>query len=178
MAAVLLALASLTGCGPMLSLHPLYTDSDQALDAALVGTWTDDEGKILLRVKPSDKAGYDVVYLDESSNKENLGVRLVKLGAFQFVDITPPTESGLTVPGHLLGKIWPVDGSLHLAILGTDWLKERIANDPSAPAHEETSDGQLLLTAPTADVRKFVLRYAKEAQAWDETVLQRVAPRK
>ena len=172
LAALALCAALLTGCAALPSLHPLYTDADQTLDPALVGTWVDDEGKELLRVQqPQSGPAYEVVFLDESFDKTSFEARLVELGAFRFLDIA---ETEAAIPSHFFARISLKDGKASLSMLGSEWLEQQIAKDPSAPAHDRIDKGQMILTGPTADLRKFVVKYANEPQAWETTAFRRL----
>lgn len=53
-----LLLSLLGACGPVLSIHPLYTDKDVVFDPALLGSWID----------PTDKTGSPLVFEGGGSN--------------------------------------------------------------------------------------------------------------
>ncbi|MCX6637584.1 MAG: hypothetical protein NT090_21230, partial [Acidobacteria bacterium] len=65
--AVLGSALLMTGCGDLLSLHPLYTAQDRVFDAALEGRWEDDDN--LLTVERSGDT-YEVVLLSKKDPSE------------------------------------------------------------------------------------------------------------
>lgn len=61
-----LLLSLLGACGPVLSIHPLYTDKDVVFDPALLGSWID----------PTDKTGSPLVFEGGGSNSYKASMRL------------------------------------------------------------------------------------------------------
>jgi hypothetical protein len=61
-----LLLSLLGACGPVLSIHPLYTDKDVVFDPALLGSWID----------PTDKTGAPLVFEGGGSNSYKASMRL------------------------------------------------------------------------------------------------------
>jgi hypothetical protein len=84
---VLLALlACLTGCVPVDSLNPLYTDKDVVFDESLLGSWvgTDngEDGVLVMTDKDKDSNTY---------KKSVYHAQLVKLNEHLFLDVVPDT---------------------------------------------------------------------------------------
>ena len=99
---VLLALlACLTGCVPVDSLNPLYTDKDLAFDESLLGSWVGpdngDDGVLEFIARDEDgKKSYLLVMTekDKDSNGYKRTVyhaHLVKLNEHLFLDVVPET---------------------------------------------------------------------------------------
>jgi len=99
---VLLALlACLTGCVPVDSLNPLYTDKDVVFDESLLGSWvgTDngEDGVLEFIARDQDgKKSYSLVMTekDKDSNgykKTVYHAHLVKLNEHLFLDVVPET---------------------------------------------------------------------------------------
>jgi hypothetical protein len=99
---VLLALlACLTGCVPVDSLNPLYTDKDLAFDESLLGSWVGpdngDDGVLEFVARDEDgKKSYSLVMTekDKDSNGYKRTVyhaHLVKLNEHLFLDVIPET---------------------------------------------------------------------------------------
>lgn len=167
---LLAGVALLTGCGPTLSVHPLYTEKDLVSDLPLEGTWTDDKGEGMFTVRKSGN-GFEVLYTErsDSASAQKLDVHLLRLRDFRFVDVAPRQESPLSIPGHLFAKVWMEGSQLHVAIMDSDWLKQKIV-DSGFPAHRASGEDrgkQIILTAPTEELQKFVLWYAAEEKAFD-----------
>jgi hypothetical protein len=103
---VLLALlACLTGCVPVDSLNPLYTDKDLVFDKALLGTWVGtDNGEggelTISAIGEKGKEWYELTMTDR--DKDNGKCReitvyrahLVNLSGRRFLDVVPETVEG------------------------------------------------------------------------------------
>jgi hypothetical protein len=151
-----------TGCGPTLSLHPLYTNKDLVADLPLEGIWTDVDAREVWEVKKSAD-GFEV-----RSGGDKLDLRLVRLGEYRFLDVTCRDEPSLAIPGHVVAKVWMEGEELCAQAMDTDWLKQKVRQ--TGFPHVTLSAGkQIILTAPTDALRKFVLLYANEPNAFEET---------
>jgi hypothetical protein len=147
------ALGLLTGCAPMVSLHPLVQDDDAALvDLGYVGLWTecDDVGSNVWKVEANGERAYRYRSLAQDSGWGE--ARVVELEGARFVDVWFKSEDQL-VPAHILAKMRLDGDTLYFAFL---------ADAPTAKAlpHETVGSGdsqQVILTASTADLRKFLL---------------------
>jgi hypothetical protein len=95
---VLLALlACLTGCVPVDSLNPLYTDKDVVFDESLLGSWIGadkgEEGGLEILAREQDgRKSYLLVMTDKSKDmkvfkKTVYHARLVKLNEHLFLDV-------------------------------------------------------------------------------------------
>lgn len=90
-------LACLTGCVPVDSLNPLYTDKDLAFDESLLGSWVGpdkgDEGGLEILAREQDgKKSYLMVMTDKNNDlkifkKTVYHARLVKLNEHLFLDV-------------------------------------------------------------------------------------------
>ena len=97
----LAALLLLTGCVPVDSLNPLYTDKDLAFDESLLGSWVgpDNGAEGVLEFIAHDQdgsKGYLLVMTDkdkesDSYKKAIYRAHLVKLNDRPFLDVTPQT---------------------------------------------------------------------------------------
>jgi hypothetical protein len=160
------AAALLAGCGPTLAVHPLYTEKDLVSDMPLEGKWTETEDKEVWNVRKLG-ASYEAE-APGSSNPEKVEFYVVRLGELRFLDITTAAPPSLAVPGHMFTKVWMEGEELRLQVLDSDWLKQKIRETgfPSV----ELADQQLILTAPTRELQKFVLLYAAEPKAYASEV--------
>jgi len=92
----LLALfALLTGCLPVDSLNPLYTDKDVIFDEALLGDWkslnSDDTSVISFSRYVSDAKpdSYSMAMIDEHGSKTEFQAHLLEIEGHRFMDIVP-----------------------------------------------------------------------------------------
>lgn len=125
---VLLALlACLTGCVPVDSLNPLYTDNDLAFDESLLGSWVgpdkgEEGGLEILARNEGGKKGYLLVMTDRDKDlkvfkKTVYHAWLVKLNEHLFLDVVQQSlqpqsttyflqvksgKGGATIEPHLL----------------------------------------------------------------------------
>lgn len=172
-----LLLSLLGACGPVLSIHPLYTDKDVVFDPALLGSWID----------PTDKTGSPLVFEGGGSNSYKASMRLgnntnvdgifevhlVKLQGRLFLDAIQTknrisgeeTDLGITVPAHVLGRVFVEGSSLRLNLLDEDWIKKELKAGNISIAHEELGE-DIVLTASTPELQKFVLTHAEDEGAF------------
>jgi hypothetical protein len=160
----------LTGCGPMMSVHPLYTDQDLANDLPLAGRWTDEEGEAIAVVK-AEENGYRVLWFADDSGSgevERFDVHLVRVGDSRFLDVMLQQQNAFTIPGHLFVKVWFEGDVLCLGMLKEDWL----SSQPDFPAHTKVGSqpSRIVLTTATPDLQAWIKRYAHEARAFDDDV--------
>lgn len=162
----LAAVALMTGCGPTLSVHPLYTEKDLASDLALEGKWADAENEEVWTIRKSGN-GFEGTS-PSTSDPGKVGIHVVRLGELRFLDITSKDTSSLDIPGHLFVKIWMVGEELRLQALDSDWLKQKV-RETGLP-HLELEDEQMILTAPTPELQKFIARYANDPKSAESDV--------
>ncbi|MGA2329279.1 MAG: hypothetical protein ABSH05_23705 [Bryobacteraceae bacterium] len=161
--ATLAAAALATGCGVTLSLHPLYTDKELASDLQLEGKWTDDDAKDIWVVRKDGNVYVATCPTDTDS--EAIEMRLVRLGDHHFLDLTSKNTPSLAIPGHLFAKVSVAGDELQIQTMGSKWLEQK-ARETGFPYLE--LDKQVILTAPTPDVQKFVLLHAGEPDAFED----------
>jgi hypothetical protein len=168
LAALLAALAAsiiFTGCesaGPaLLSLEPVATAKDTAIDAALLGTWEEQGDKDLLAiVRPADQGGYQIAVVSGGS-VISFQARLFYVDKSEFLDIAPSDDNDFRIPGHAIMRLW-IDGSaLRWAFLDTDWLQQQAS---ALSAH--TGDGKMQIFSPTAAVRALIVAFGLDEKAY------------
>jgi hypothetical protein len=170
-AAILAVLGSallMTGCGDLVSLHPLYTGQDRVFDAALEGRWEDDDN--LLTVERIRNA-YEVVLRSKKdpSEQQTYEVHLVDIGGVRFADILP--TGGIL--GHMFLKVRVSASDLRIAFFESAWLLERVPYEPVPVAR---GNRQAVLIARTPELRKQVEKYATAPEAYDDEIRYRRAP--
>ena len=62
---VLTSAITLTGCSTLVSLNPFVTDEQAVMDPALLGIWTNQDGKETYWIR-QDGAGYSICYSCDS----------------------------------------------------------------------------------------------------------------
>jgi hypothetical protein len=158
----------IAGCGDLLSLHPLYTEQDRVLDAALEGRWEDNDN--LLTVT-RDGAAYEVTFQSKGTPEERqqYEMRLVDIAGVRMADLLP--RSGIL--GHMFVRVRVSGGELRIAFFDSAWLRERLPHENVGVAR---GNQQAVLIVPTAKLRKLVTRYAAHPQAFGDELVYRRAP--
>jgi len=158
--AVLVGAAAMTGCAPAVAIHPLYTSQDLASDLPLEGAWAGNGGEVWQIAKSGD--GYDVNSTEGSKYK----VHLLRLNDYEFVDVSSKSDPDIGVAGHLFGKIRMAGDEMYVSLIDETWLKHMV-DAGQAPQSTIGEGQQIVLTAPTSDLQKFVLLHAADPDAWD-----------
>jgi hypothetical protein len=93
-------LAFLTGCVPVDSLSPLYTDNNVIFEPALLGRWGTAESNAVVRFDRGEDNAYQMVVLEQ---KDSDGVKetvfethLINLGGEKYLDVVPKEIEGST----------------------------------------------------------------------------------
>ncbi len=167
MVMTLAAMGWLTGCAPLASIRPLATKQDAITDPAFAGTWREGDSENIWRIREAEDSTYEFQKLGDDHDKGK--IRLVKLGGQLYADIWDDSE---TIPAHFFGRVRLEGDDLYLALLSSTWLKEQVVRN-NDPRHErlgegEVKDSEIILTATTAELKKFMLKYAAAPQAFEE----------
>ena len=184
LALVLVALCGLIGCIPT-SINPLYTGQDLVFDPALIGVWSETgDSKETWAFEKAGDTVYKLVFTENDGKTGHFEAHLLKLGLTQFLDLFPD-ESGIEEMNrsgfykvHLLRthsflKVTQIEPALQMAPLDLKWLREFLGKHPKAIRHQkigEGDDAQIVLTASTPEVRKFVEKHLKTKGAFGEPI--------
>lgn len=173
--AVLLGAALLTGCVVM-SVYPYYYAKDLTFDPALVGDWVDvkaaENSGESWTFEKHDERTYRLTIKDTEKSTE-FDARMFTLKGTTFLDVLERERREFSVPTHLLVRVERLSPTLDLKLLNADWLRELLEKHPKALRHVvvpkksgEGEGGDLVLTADTAELQKFVLKQLKNEDAW------------
>ncbi len=162
----------LTSCIP--SVHPLYTDQNLIFDPMLVGVWADKEGKATWTFTKRGEKAYTLVYVDQTGEKGDFAVHLLKVGDLRFLDLypaDPDLQQNDFFKVHLLRvhtfiRLQHLQDSLQLAFMKPDWIKSYLQEHPDAIKHERVDDG-VVLTAQPKELQAFLIHHDKTPDAWD-----------
>jgi hypothetical protein len=170
----------LTACWQK-SLEPFYTEKDLIFERTLIGSWTepkndgDDESiktpaTWTFSQGPGEKR-YRLNIIDDDFN-EDFEARLFKLGDAKFLDLCSRKREISEIPAHHLVKIELNGDSLALQLQSQEWIKKWIGLHPKSLAHirlnnpddpDNTDETEIVLTAKTADLQKFIREHLKDA---------------
>ena len=179
----LLLLALLAGC-VVKSVYPFYTAKDEVFDPILVGTWSETSADVGANdfwrfARLNEQAyGLTTVENDKSNCYETHRFRLKQ---HFFLDLCATNRFEDHLPLHNLVKIAKTGSDLQVEALNFEWLAKLLEKNPKALRHilvpnepGNTNDNQLVLTANTAELQKFVLQHINDTNAFSSsTVLKR-----
>jgi hypothetical protein len=160
----------LGGCVP--SLYPLYNDKDLTFDPALLGQWTQADGKGTWAFTKAGGKEYRLVYTDNEGKQGRFHAHLLKLEGRLFLDLFPnrmdqdQKENYFyrlhMVPAHTFMRVDQIEPTLKMAYLHPQWIKKYLEEHPGAIRYE-TVENRIVLTAQTKQLQAFVLQHEKEA---------------
>ncbi len=180
----------LSGCF-VKSLHPFYKEDELVFKQELLGTWTgkdSSEWKIehgtrisgLFKPEVPENA-YRITYSDKKGTSK-FSVHLFKLNNRFFLDFYPLEVEGGTelmnshlVPMHTVARVDLASGKMIIQWFNEEWLiglfkenKIRIAHEkiPYSDDKANNDNFQVVLTASTDDLQKFMLKYSDDPQAF------------
>ena len=170
------------------SLHPFYTESDIVFRKDILGTYTDqDKGTWSIESKEekgmfgkgkSDKPTkfYLLKLIDEKNKTVTLKGCLFKLDNDYYVDFYP--ESGnnddsqtdlynFHVLGvHTVAKVLIAKNELRIKWYSEEWLGNLFKENKIRLAHENTESDNIVLTASTQELQKFMRKFANDPKAF------------
>lgn len=175
----LAAVLVLTGC-VVTSVYPYYHPKDLVFEAALLGVWVDakEEGdkKETWTFEQLDHRTYKLITSDGNKQTE-FDARLFKLKGERFLDCLPRERPDNTAPLHFLMRVDSLTPQFQLRLLNYDWLGKLVQKQPRAIRHTvvpkkagDGDGGDLVLTADTDELQKFVVRHLSTSEAWSEPV--------
>jgi len=177
---LLAALASLTGCGAVVSLHPLAVPNgkETVFDPVLLGTWeevkAESDGTKTQYAVDRAESGYSVKAVAESTKGEGT-MHLMKVGNRLLLDVYCPSD-GAPPPVHLFFKLRLEKDTAWVSGMDSSWLQDQIEAS-GLPRHEVLTDDwdRMVLTASSAELRRHLLPYVSDDKSFsEETELRRV----
>ncbi len=186
-----LALGSIvaTGCdsdgSPFItSLQPFYTQLDLEADSRLNGMWSNKEGDVTFsfeeRMEEGKAKEYKLVVMERDGEQEMSGefeARVVRLGAFDFMDIYPQSSKegnefyrAHFTRAHTIARVEISQNSIQMAFLSARWLKAKMDEKSVDIGYVKVED-TLMLTGTTEEVQEVVFSHANDDGAFADSVL-------
>lgn len=138
-------------------------------DDIFSGTVEVEQGLFALTQDFRDR-GLENLYLvqNESPRKELYLVGVVELGGNRYLDFKELNFdlSAFSYPVHLFMKATVSEDTLKVHMFSENWLKEQIRNRQVRIKYEVNDEENYILTAPTADLKKFVEKYGGIEEAY------------
>ena len=162
------------------SLYPFYTAETIILDENLEGSWSDSgyskNGECsyqLLSEKDKDDNFYHFTICEDGISS-TFDVHLVKIGEYTYFDFYPDRSNigkgGITdfylMPTHSISKVNISENSLSMESINVEWLEDLFKQRKIRIKHEKVEE-EIILTASSKDLQKFILKYADEEKAFE-----------
>lgn len=176
-------LTLLAGC-VVTSVYPFYTAKDVVFDPALVGVWAEagstNAANEHWQFEKAEGQAYKLT-VQEKEKRTEFDTHLFKLQGRLFLDLCPRERPENSLPLHYLLKVTRLGSTLEFNLLDYGWVKQLVEKNPKAIRHVvvpkklgESGDGDLILTADTAELQRFILKHEKTEGAFgDSAVLNR-----
>jgi hypothetical protein len=157
------------------SQNSLFTAKDLLFDSRLIGTWVEESDSEVVTFERSNGQTYKVVYREKADREPiTLEAQLGRIGRLRFLDISGPPrqDSAASAQGrgaHLFFRVWRKGNTLRLAGLDSDWVAEMLTTGRATLDYHRV-DKEIVLTAPTADLQRFVVKYANNKAAFPDAM--------
>jgi len=174
------------------SLHQFYNDTDLVYKPELNGTWFGNDSatwvisqhKVFSGLMKDEKPGnsYDIVYTDKKGTSK-FYAHLFRLENQLYLDFFLPDLEGPDlavmhlIPAHTLAKVELAKDQITIKWYNEEWLMKLFKENRIRIAHEKipydldrdnTGDFQVILTAPTSELQKFIIKYGNDPAAFKE----------
>lgn len=180
---IMIVACLIAGCVVM-SIYPYYKAKDVSFDDALLGKWIPEEAtnasaasEFWTFEKINDRT-YKLTTVEGKTNQYDV-VRF-KLGGATFLDCLTRERSDVQTPNHILMRTEIVGSQLKMELLDYKWLCDLIEKNPRVIRHVLVANesgsgggGQVVLTADTAELQKFILKHLKTTNAWVEPLIMK-----
>lgn len=186
---VLALVSFLIGCAPQDSFFPLFTYDDKVFEKQLFGEWQlstlNDAGQ-----NPSEKPVFVIFSPGEFENSYDVKIpnfneaggtlrstaRLVRLSAYLFIDLETPNADKFqeisypAIEGHVFGRLSLGGDTARIDFLNNDWVTKQANAGKLGLAYVEGPSSKVL-SADTADLKKFALEHAEDHEAFSESYI-------
>ena len=166
----------LSACVP--SLNPYFTANDVVSDPRLVGEWKADDGSMSWAFAVAGNQNYALTVTEKDEKHGTFVAHLFKIGNETFLDLIPDKckfaadQSDLVAmavfPGHLLAHVLAIEPKLKIALIDWDWLSKFLQKNPAALAHHVENKEQIILTAETRDLQRFITAHLGQGELFGE----------
>jgi hypothetical protein len=144
------------------------------LDSTYFGNMTEMDEEDIDFFRDFEEQGKGNLYFIQKKGSED-GIYiggLIKLGNNYYLDLYQlyfESDGTFKYPVHIFMKISIDDSELIMHMFSDEWLKDQIKNRQIRIKHEINDMDEFLLTAPTSELQKFVIKYGDMDQAYRDT---------
>lgn len=171
----------LSQCVP--SLHPFFKEEDIIEGKKLSGYWASEDENTWLYIAPGreghlllDREKTNILSDDTTKNSSLFLVTLFELKNRKFIDLYPSDKNlnathfykSQTVKAHSLSKLEPGKDSIVLYFQNPDYIEQLLQERRIRIKHERLKEN-FVLTAPTTELQKFVVKYMDDEKAFVES---------
>lgn len=174
------------------SLHPFYAESDVIYKPELTGKWLDDDSskwvisrftisKGLFKGDSLDNS-YLVEMYEDTTRPSKFNVHLFSINGLLYLDFLPIRDKGEQefydfhlVPAHSLARVrFDSNDRMTISWFNEEWLNKLFEENRVKISHEvilsdETGYGkQYVLTASTSELKKFIVKYGNDPNAFND----------
>lgn len=174
-----LALVSLLAGCVVTSVYPFYTDKHVVFDPALVGTWVEpgstNAASDHWRFERLNQQAYWLT-IGEINKTNRYETHRFRIKQHVFLDLRTANRVDEQLPLHYLIKIETTGAKLQIKPLNFEWLAKLLEKHPQALRHilvpnepGNTNNNQLVLTAETPELQKFILKHINDTNTFGVT---------
>jgi hypothetical protein len=167
----------LVGC-VVTSVYPFYTAKDLQFDPGLVGIWAEagstNAANDHWRFDRFNQQAYWLT-IGENNKTNRYETHRFRLKQHVFLDLRTANRVDEQLPLHYLVKIENTGFKLQVKVLNFEWLAKLLEKNPKALRHilvpnepGNTNNNQLVLTADTPELQKFILKHINDTNAFGE----------
>jgi hypothetical protein len=165
LSALLLAATVSSGC-LVLALQPAYDSESVVFDEALLGQWENPDDGAKAAIERGEWRSYKVTYTDRFSTR-TFQSNLTKIGATTFLDLTEMrgVDPGpYLVPVHGVFRITVSGDTLTASPLDYAWFMHATTQKTLRGLAVAVDDRRnIVMTAPTSEIRRWLARAPDEA---------------
>lgn len=165
------------------SLHPFYAKSDLVFRRELINTWLDDDGnKWKIQSVSEEPQAYEMIFSKDGKEASFLA-HLFQLEGNLYLDFRPLASDGSVndlfemhlLPSHSVAKVVKIDSdNVEIRWFDEEWLHRLFSQNRIKISHEviideysgKDEDKSYVLTASTAELRKFLMKYGNDKEAF------------
>lgn len=181
---LMLMLAALVQGCIVKSLHPFYQKSDLVYRSEMINSWEDQDGnRWKINAVKEERQAYEMIFMKDGREASFL-VHLFKLDESLYLDFRPLASDGSVndlfemhlLPSHSVAKVVKMDKDVvEIKWFDEDWLRSLFNQNRIKISHEviidqnsgQDEDKSYVLTASTAELRKFLIKYGNDEAAFN-----------
>jgi hypothetical protein len=166
------------------SLHPFYEKSDLVYKSEMINTWQDQDGnKWKINSVKEEPLAYEMVFMKDGREASFLA-HLFRLDGNLYLDFKPLASDGSVndlfemhlLPSHSVAKVVRVNSeTIEIKWFDEEWLQTLFSQNRIKISHEviteensgKDEDKAYVLTASTAELRKFLMKYGNDEAAFN-----------